>query len=82
MTPRQLLATHLLGRPVLDYIQDLRGTGMSLDKIATQLWDDTGGQVDVTYETIRLWLPKQPKPAEVVCPTCGYTTSRKQKGNG
>lgn len=73
MTPRQRLASLLLGRPVLEYIQDLHNTGMSYDRIAAQLSDDTDGQVDISHEAIRQWLPEQAKPKKVTCPTCGRT---------
>lgn len=55
-SPRQQLATLLLGRPVMVYLHGLRDTGLSLNGISVQLSDDTGGQVEVSYETIRQWF--------------------------
>jgi hypothetical protein len=54
-SPRQLLATALLGRPVTEYIATERQAGKSWRRIAQALREDTNGQVDVTPETLRTW---------------------------
>lgn len=54
-TPTQQLATLLLGQPVHHWIAMQRHQGWSWRKIADDLKAETGGRVDVTYETVRLW---------------------------
>ncbi|MEP7115242.1 MAG: hypothetical protein ABI862_18410 [Ilumatobacteraceae bacterium] len=56
-TPNQRLADSLLGGPVVEYIREKRDSipQWSWRLIARQLLADTGGQVDVTSETLRLW---------------------------
>ena len=56
LTPTQRLAESLLGLPVLDWIATRRAAGLSWRRIAQILHSDTGGQVDVTPETLRTWL--------------------------
>ena len=54
-TPTQALASHLLGRPVRDWIAEQRELGWSWRKIAADLDTATGGQVVVTHEALRGW---------------------------
>jgi hypothetical protein len=54
-SPRQILATTLLGRPVTEYIAEHRANRMSWRKLARKLEDDTNGLVVVTPETLRAW---------------------------
>jgi hypothetical protein len=54
-TATQKLASHLLGRPVNDWIAELREAGWTYRAIADQLAAATYGAVDVTPEAIRLW---------------------------
>ncbi len=54
-THAQLAATMLLGQPVSGWIVARRTDGLSWRKIALALRDATGGQVDVTHETVRAW---------------------------
>ncbi len=54
-TATQRLATVLLGRDVREFIAEKRATGRSWRYVARDLYDATGGQVDVTYETLRQW---------------------------
>lgn len=54
-TPRQQLADIALGRPVADFIADRRDAGASYRTIARELHAATGGQVDVTDQTVRAW---------------------------
>ncbi len=54
-TPTQRLATLLLGADVLDFIAERRSAGRAWRFIARDLHDATDGQIDVTYETLRLW---------------------------
>lgn len=53
-TPKYLLVEARLGRPLADYLQEHRQAGDSLERIAKQIWADTG--VDVTAMTISNWL--------------------------
>jgi hypothetical protein len=54
-SPQQRLASVLLKRPVLEWVAEQRELGWTLRKIAADLNTLTGGAVDVTPETIRLW---------------------------
>jgi hypothetical protein len=54
-TPTQQLASLLLGQPVHNWIAMQRASGSSWRKIADDLRTETGGKVNVTYESVRLW---------------------------
>lgn len=54
-TPTQRLASIILGRDVAGYIAEKRKANRTWRLIARDLYDDTNGQIDVTYETLRLW---------------------------
>lgn len=58
-THAQRLAELLLGQPVLDWLAAERSKGdkpATLRVLSLRLREATDGQVDVTPETIRLWL--------------------------
>lgn len=54
-TANQRLASVILGRPVMDWIAEQRSSGHSWLTVATNLYDATDGEVDVSYEAVRLW---------------------------
>lgn len=56
MTPTQRLAGMLLGQPVTDWVVVRRDAGRSWRLVARDLYEATNGQVDVTHETLRLWI--------------------------
>ncbi len=62
-TPTQRLATHLLGEPVAEFVTARRAEGRSWRFVARDLYDATGGQIDVTYETLRSWYGDANTPA-------------------
>jgi hypothetical protein len=55
LTPKQRLATILLGRPVHGWIAERRELGWTWRKIADDLRTATDGELDVTSEALRLW---------------------------
>jgi hypothetical protein len=55
-SPTQRLASHLLGRPVLEWVAEQREAGWTWRKIAEDLKTATDGLVDITAEALRLWL--------------------------
>lgn len=57
LSPSQVLADHLLGRSLADYVAEKRTSRprWSWRLIAEQLAEDTDGKVDVTGETLRNW---------------------------
>ena len=55
-TLTQKRASHLLGRPVLEWVAEQREAGWTYRKIAEDLKAATDGQVDITAEALRLWL--------------------------
>lgn len=56
-TPLKLLAEHLLDEPLDDYVLSKRRARPQWpwQLIAEQLAEDTGGQVNLSRETLRLW---------------------------
>jgi len=54
-TATQRLASVLLDQDVCDYIAEKRAAGRSWRLLARDLYDATGGHVDVTSETLRQW---------------------------
>jgi hypothetical protein len=57
-TANQRLASLLLGQPVDQWLTQRRESGRSWRLIARDLYDATNGQVDMTYEALRRWLPE------------------------
>lgn len=57
-SPAHRLADVLLDQPLADYVADRRRDGASWRRISLDLRDDTDGQVDITYETLRAWFPE------------------------
>lgn len=56
-TPRQRLASLLLGQDVLTFIRDKRsGEGLSWPAVAVALADATNGEVAVTHQALQQWL--------------------------
>jgi len=53
-TATQTLASHLLQRPVNEWIAEQRAQGMSYTGVMLRLREETG--LTVTGETIRRWL--------------------------
>lgn len=56
LTPSQRLAEHLLGRPLVEYVAEKRNARprWSWRMIAEQLSKDTGGQVQLSAEGLRV----------------------------
>lgn len=55
-------ADELLDRPLAEYVAEQRADGVSWRRIALNLRDETDGEIDITYETLRSWFP-DPEPA-------------------
>lgn len=58
-TPTQRLADLLLPTTLGDFVATRRATGRSWRLIARDLHEQTGGQIDVTAETLRGWFGSQ-----------------------
>lgn len=56
LTPTQKLAGMLLGQPVNAWIQAKRDAGRSWRLVSRDLYEQTNGQIDVTHETLRVWI--------------------------
>lgn len=56
LTPSHRLADVLLPTTLAEFITAKRAAGRSWRLIARDLHEDTGGQVDVTPETLRNWF--------------------------
>lgn len=55
-TPTQRLADHILDEPLSERVARDRAAGKAWRRIALDLYVETGGQVDVTHETLRSWF--------------------------
>lgn len=55
-TPTQYLASDALGQDVIAWAAEVRAAGASWRLIASELRERTDGRVDVTGESIRLWV--------------------------
>lgn len=75
-TPTQALATLMIGRDVIEWAVERRGDGEpSYRTIATELREMTGGTVDVTDETVRLWcVERELREKHNACPNCSDPT--------
>jgi hypothetical protein len=62
-TPTQRLAEILLRQPVTEYVAAKRAEGRSWRLIARDLYEDTAGEIDVTYETLRGWATSDAESA-------------------
>lgn len=54
-TPAQLLATLLIGEPVVAWINHRRDQGATWKIITRDIYQRTGGQLDLTEKTVRDW---------------------------
>ncbi len=65
-TPNHRLADLLLASegPLEAFVRSRRELDRSWRLIARDLYETTGGQVDLTYETLRGWFADQPEPTE------------------
>lgn len=59
--PRQRLASLLLKRPVLEFIEERRADEVAYRRIAQDLRDGTAGEVDVSDMTVRAWWLATPQ---------------------
>ena len=58
-TPTQRLATLILGRDLGSFVAERRAEGRAWRFVARDLYEATGGEIDVTYETLRSWYPDE-----------------------
>lgn len=58
-TPTQRLATMILGRDLGTFVAERRANRRAWRYIARDLYEATGGEIDVTYETLRSWYPDE-----------------------
>ena len=52
------MASLLLGKPVDVWIRERRAAGRSWRLVSRDLYEATGGQVDVTHEALRRWIER------------------------
>lgn len=57
------MAGLLLGQPVDQWIRDRRAEGTTWRAITALLRERTGGQIDVTHETVRAWSAEAQRAA-------------------
>ena len=58
-TATQRLADAMLKESLEGYVRSRRAQGRPWRLIARDLWQDTDGEIDVTYETLRTWYPDE-----------------------
>jgi hypothetical protein len=63
--PGQRLADLMLGRPVLDFIAERRADAVPYRRIATDLRDQTAGELDVSDVTVRAWWLASTRPGDI-----------------
>lgn len=56
-SPTFRLADNLLGGTLEAFVKERRAAGVPWRTVSRDLWEATGKQVDVTYETLRTWFP-------------------------
>lgn len=63
-TPTHKLADLLLGDdgPLERFVKERRAAGISWRFLVRELADATGGEIDLTYETLRSWFPEAVEP--------------------
>jgi hypothetical protein len=54
-SPAQLLATLLIGEPVVQWINHRRALGATWKVITREIHQATNGQLDLTEKTVRDW---------------------------
>ncbi|MGZ4663738.1 MAG: hypothetical protein ACXV5Q_01460 [Frankiaceae bacterium] len=54
-TPRQRLASLLIGRDVNDVIAEMRANGDTWPVVAQHIKDATDGEIDVTWQAVQQW---------------------------
>lgn len=55
-TARHRLADLLLGRPVVEFVEERRANGRAWHEIAYDLRDATDGEITVSGEALRQWV--------------------------
>lgn len=60
-TPKQQLASVLLGENLDSYVATRRSTGRTWRLIARDIYEATNGQVDISHESLRGWYPDAQK---------------------
>lgn len=56
-TPKQQLASLLLGDDLETFVRDRRKAGLAWRIVARDLYEATAGKADITHETLRTWYP-------------------------
>jgi hypothetical protein len=57
------LASILIGRPVLELIEEMRADSASWPVIRQAICDQTSGEVDVTWQAVQAWA-REPRDKE------------------
>jgi hypothetical protein len=67
-TPSQVLADHLLGRPLAEYVAEKRSARprWSWQLISEQIAADTDGKVAINRESLRSWFSNDSTDGEAV----------------
>ncbi len=58
-TPRMRLASLLIGRPVLDLIDEMRASEATWPQIRQEIADLTHGEISVTWQAVQSWARKE-----------------------
>lgn len=58
-TPRMRLASLLMGRNVLDLIEEYRANGATWQEIRQAIRDATNGEIDVTWQAVQSWARRE-----------------------
>jgi hypothetical protein len=58
--PRIRLASLLIGRDVLDLIDEMRANAATWPQVRDAIADLTNGEVDVTWQAVQAWARREP----------------------
>lgn len=59
LSPTYQLADGAMGGALRETVLELRAAGQSWRRISQRIYDRTGGSINVTGETLRLWFGEQ-----------------------
>lgn len=61
LTPNRRLADLLVPGGIENFVRSRRRAGRAWRLISRDLWEETAGELDITYETLRSWFPDDPQ---------------------
>lgn len=63
LTPKRRLADLLLPEGLEHFVRSRRANGVAWRVVARDLWMETEGELDITFESLRAWFPDEAEAA-------------------